>query len=122
MTKYDLIKEFVDDLHDDELYTLWGEYYDKGDIKFGEIELMDDLDELWKPSDLFRYDLEDFDIYDDYYVFDGVNALVSYSTCRELIDDCYDIDDLIDCINDDYDGYIDGLRDLLDSEEYRKAV
>ena len=122
MTKNDLIEEFVDSLADDELYELWSEFVNVGKLDY--IELVDSIDDLFTPSQILSLDLSDFSIYDTYYVDDGVNALISYGTCREVIDDGFvgDWSDLVDCIDDEYDGYIDGLRELLDSEEYRKAV
>lgn len=122
MGKYDLLTEFVDNLTDDELFELWSEFASDGKLNY--IEHIDSIDELFTPSQILSLDISDFDIYDTYFVDDGVNSLISYGTCREVIDDGFvgDLDDLIDCIDDDYDGYVDGLRDLLDSEEYRNAV
>ena len=120
MTKHDMIAEFVENLSDADLCDLWNESATDGDLEY--IEFVDDIDELWKPSDLLSYDLSSFDITDTYYVCDYCNSLVSYQWCRELIDDVYDLNDLIDLIDVYYNGWNTELLELVDSEEYKKAV
>lgn len=122
MTKYDLIKEFVENLSDNELFSLWCECASDGEVEY--IEGMDSIDDLFKPTSILRLDLDAFDVRDEYFVDDGCNALISYGCVRDAIDDGFvgDLDDLIDWIDEDYDGWNDELIGLLNSEEYRKAV
>lgn len=119
MTKHDLLEDFIDNMTDDDLYSLWGECASEGVVDY--IESTDDIDELWTPSRILECNLDEFNIRDRYYICD-YDTLISYDWMNEAIDDLDEMDNLIDWIIDgNYDGWDDELKEFLDSEEYKEA-
>lgn len=124
MTKYDLIKEFVDDLSEHDFFALWNDCASYTGM-IDNIIPMEELDNLYTIKTFLEFDLSDFNIRDEYFINYNFDDIVSGDYPKELVEDCIpdEIDDFIEWImSGDYDVYVDGLRELLDSEEYRKAV
>ena len=111
------IKEYLENLSDSELLSLWNEYrrvhcYD------GDVYCIEEFDEIcgnMEPSDLAnRIFYGRFNPNDTYFIFNGYENLES----SDYLDDFVDIDELAQHIydnGDDLDDY--DLRDFLDEDE-----
>lgn len=111
------IKEYLENLSDEELMLLWNEYSSKNCCD-GEVYYMEELDEICEsmnPTDLAnKIFYGDFNPCDDYFVFNGYANLESSDYIKDLIS----VDDLAQFIYDnDDDLNDDDLRDFLDEEE-----
>lgn len=121
MTKHDLLEEYIDNMSDDDLYSLWNDCAsESGKVDY--IELTDSIDEIWTPTKILECDLDDFNIRDEYYIIDNFDSLVSFDWVREAVDYMEQTDNLIDwLLETEYDGWNDELKEFMDSEEYKEA-
>lgn len=111
------IKEYLENLSDSELLSLWNEYR-RAHCYDGDIYDMEEFNEIcgnMEPSDLAnRIFYGRFNPNDIYFIFNGYENLES----SDYLDDFIDIDELAQHIydnDDDLDDY--DLRDFLDEDE-----
>lgn len=111
------IKEYLENLNDGELLSLWNEYR-RGQYYDGDIYDMDEFDEIcgnMNPSDLAcKIFYGKFNPNDTYFIFNGYENLES----SDYLDDLINIDELAQHICDNDDDLEDyDLRNFLDEDE-----
>ena len=111
------IKEYLENLSDGELLSLWNEYR-RGQYCDGDIYDMEEFDEICEhmtPTDLAcKIFYGKFNPNDTYFIFNGYSNLES----SDYLDDLIDIDELAQHICDNDDDLEDyDLRDFLDEGE-----
>lgn len=111
------IKEYLENLSDSELLSLWNEYR-RVNCYDGDIYDMDEFDEICgniNPSDLAcKIFYGKFNPNDTYFIFNGYENLES----SNYLDDFIDIDELAQHICDNDDDLEDyDLRNFLDEDE-----
>lgn len=111
------IKEYLENLSDSELLSLWNEYQSENNYD-GEVYDMEEFDEIcgnMNPSDLVcKIFYGKFNPNDTYFIFNGYENLES----SDYLDDFFDIDELAQHICDNDDDLEDyDLRDFLDEDE-----
>lgn len=111
------IKEYLEDLNDSELLSLWNEYQSENCCD-GYIYFMEDFDRIcgsMTPTDLAnRIFYGKFNPNDTYFIFNGYENLES----SDYLDDFIDIDELAQHIYDNDDDLEDyDLRNFLDEDE-----
>lgn len=111
------IKEYLENMNDEELMLLWNEYSSENCCD-GEIYYMEEFDEICEsmnPTDLAnRIFYGRFNPNDTYFIFNAYANLKS----SDYLDDFIDIDELAQHIYDNDDSLDDyDLRDFLDEDE-----
>lgn len=111
------VKEYLENLSDSELLSLWNEYR-RGQYCDGDIYDMEEFDEIcgsMNPSDLAcKIFYGKFNPNDTYFIFNGYTNLES----SNYLDDFIDIDELAGYIYDNDDSLDDyDLRNFLDEDE-----
>lgn len=121
MTKYDLVYDFITNYVTNAQQAKIVDYAATEGI-CDTIDDMDFLDDGFTASEILKYDLSDFDINDDYYVYDNINALVSSDWIDDLIDYVGDWESIAKWIVEtESHCWVDDLAKLLTSDEYREA-
>jgi hypothetical protein len=123
MSKYDMIKEALEDMSDNDLLAVYREYCDEYGSMDDYIYDNDDyeIDELFydsKPSEIVnRFCFGDYSCHDRYFRFDGYGNIQSFSGLKSDKSPIY-IDDIADYIIDnDKDLGNDDIREILDNDE-----
>ena len=111
------IREYLENLNDGELLSLWNEYR-RGQYYDGEVYYMEEFNEICeslKPIDLAtKMFYGKFNPNNEYFIFNGYANLES----SNYLDDFIDIDELAQHIYDNDDSLDDyDLRNFLDEDE-----
>lgn len=120
MTRYEAIKNYIDELSDSELVALNNEYCSATndfDSQFTSMYEFDDIFWNYKPFDLVRMLDRDFSADDDYFYIDSYGEICSTDDPAEMIDTrviAEYIDENDDCL---YDRDLEALLDDWDNDE-----
>ena len=114
MTRYEAIKNYIDELSDSELVALNNEYCSAINDYDSQIMSMYEFDNMFcncRPFELVRMLDRDFSANDDYFYIDSYGGICSTDNPADMIDTC-DIAEYID-ENDDclYDRDLENLLD-----------
>ena len=119
MKTQEQIKEFLQDLDDEELKQIWNDYCDANSYSDDFVYDMDEFDEIMsnsEPTDIAnKIFYGDFNPNHNYFCFNGYANLVS----SDYLDDLIHIDDLAEYIynNQDEQSYIDELDEFLHEDD-----
>ena len=119
MKTQEQIKEFLQDLDDEELKQIWNDYCDVNSYSDDFVYDMEEFDDIMSnstPSDIAnRIFYGDFKPCHEYFSFNGYENLVS----SDYLEDLIHISDLAEYIynNQDEQSYIDELDEFLHEEQ-----
>ena len=123
MTIYEQIKEYLDDLDDDDLIEIHNEYCRASQNGDDEVFRMCEFDDLMcglSPLEVVRRIDRDFSENDDYFYFDGYGEVCSASRVEDMPIYTSDIARYIERTGDDF-GNSD-IFEILFGEEDEEAV
>ena len=120
MARFDEIKEYLENLDEDSLYSIYSEYTHVTDNYDYEIfpndeyyinDILADHDPYWI---LCRVYYGDYNMADDWFRFDGYGNLESFRNLKDYVD----IDEMAEYIDDENDSlYDDNIEEILNSYE-----
>ena len=123
MTRYEKIREALENLDKHDVVSAWNRYCEENSYYDDMVYTMEEFDDLMyglKPSEIVARLDSSFDVTEKFFAWDSYGEVVSFNY---ISDSCIDLDDLADYMDEHEEDFdIDEIKEIFEEETEEEAA